>query len=82
MFQKEDIACAVGIQQGLASGANAHLTAGRAEQGIGRFHASVPRIAGAGTPRRRSDQPGLTFARATRPSAARPSRRPAPRRAA
>ena len=41
VFQKEDIACAVGIQQGFASGANTHLTAGRAEQGIGWFHASV-----------------------------------------
>ncbi len=41
VFQKEDIACAVGIQQGFASGANAHLTAGRAEQGIGWFHADV-----------------------------------------
>ena len=40
MFQKEDIACAIGIQQGFASGANAHLTAGRAEQGIGWFHAT------------------------------------------
>jgi phenylpropionate dioxygenase-like ring-hydroxylating dioxygenase large terminal subunit len=43
VFQKEDIACAVGIQQGLASGANAHLTAGRAEQGLGWFHADVAR---------------------------------------
>ena len=41
VFQKEDIACAIGIQQGFASGANTHLTAGRAEQGIGWFHASV-----------------------------------------
>ena len=43
MFQKEDIACAIGIQQGFASGANAHLTAGRAEQGIGWFHGDVAR---------------------------------------
>ena len=37
VFQKEDIACAVGIQSGLKSGANRHLTAGRAEQGVGWF---------------------------------------------
>jgi len=43
VFQKEDIACAIGIQQGFASGANAHLTAGRAEQGIGWFHSHVAR---------------------------------------
>jgi len=43
VFQKEDIACAIGIQQGFASGANAHLTAGRAEQGVGWFHADVAR---------------------------------------
>jgi phenylpropionate dioxygenase-like ring-hydroxylating dioxygenase large terminal subunit len=43
VFQKEDIACAVGIQQGLASGANGHLVAGRAEQGLGWFHADVAR---------------------------------------
>jgi phenylpropionate dioxygenase-like ring-hydroxylating dioxygenase large terminal subunit len=41
VFQKEDIACAVGIQQGFASGANTHLTAGRAEQGLGWFHRDV-----------------------------------------
>jgi phenylpropionate dioxygenase-like ring-hydroxylating dioxygenase large terminal subunit len=41
VFQKEDIACAVGIQQGFASGANTHLVAGRAEQGLGWFHAEV-----------------------------------------
>ena len=38
VFQKEDIACAIGIQKGLASGANRHVTAGRAEQGVGWFH--------------------------------------------
>ena len=43
VFQKEDIACAIGIQQGLASGANTHLSAGRAEQGIGWFHADIAR---------------------------------------
>ncbi len=41
VFRKEDIACAVGIQKGLASGANCHLTAGRAEQALGWFHDSV-----------------------------------------
>ena len=41
VFQKEDIACAIGIQKGLESGANRFLTAGRAEQGIGWFHADV-----------------------------------------
>ena len=41
VFQKEDIACAIGIQQGLASGANRFLTAGRAEQALGWFHADV-----------------------------------------
>ena len=48
VFQKEDIACAIGIQQGLRSGANAHLTAGRAEQGVGWFHADVARHLAAG----------------------------------
>jgi len=43
VFQKEDIACAVAIQRGLRSGANRHLTAGRAEQGVGWFHAEVAR---------------------------------------
>ncbi len=43
VFQKEDIACAIGIQQGFASGANLHLTAGRAEQGLGWFHGDVAR---------------------------------------
>jgi len=41
VFQKEDIACAIGIQRGLASGANTHLTAGRAEAALGWFHADV-----------------------------------------
>ena len=49
VFQKEDIACAIGIQAGFASGANTHLVAGRAEQGLGWFHAEVGRrLAGAG----------------------------------
>jgi len=46
VFQKEDIACAIGIQQGLASGANTHLTAGRAEAALGWFHADVARRLG------------------------------------
>ncbi|MEO8081076.1 MAG: SRPBCC family protein [Caldimonas sp.] len=41
VFQKEDIACAVGIQKGLASGANVWLTAGRAEQALGWFHERI-----------------------------------------
>ena len=32
VFQKEDIHCAIGIQQGLKTGANTHLTVGRMEQ--------------------------------------------------
>lgn len=43
VFQKEDIHCAVGIQRGLKSGANTHITLGRAEQGVGWFHAEVQR---------------------------------------
>ena len=43
VFQKEDIACAIGIQRGLKSGANDHLTAGRAEQALGWFHDDVAR---------------------------------------
>ena len=43
VFQKEDIACAIGIQRGLKSGANEHLTAGRAEQALGWFHDDVAR---------------------------------------
>ncbi len=41
VFQKEDIHCAVGIQKGLKTGANAYLTAGRVEQPLGWFHDSV-----------------------------------------
>ena len=48
VFQKEDIACAVGIQCGMKSGANRFVTAGRAEQGIGWFHADVARAIGLG----------------------------------
>jgi hypothetical protein len=43
VFQKEDIACAIGIQRGMKSGANRFVTAGRAEQGIGWFHGDVAR---------------------------------------
>ncbi len=43
VFRKEDIACAIGIQRGLKSGANDHLTAGRAEQAVGWFHGDVAR---------------------------------------
>ena len=41
VFQKEDIRCAIGIQQGLQSGANRQLTAGRIEQALAWFHDSV-----------------------------------------
>jgi phenylpropionate dioxygenase-like ring-hydroxylating dioxygenase large terminal subunit len=41
VFQKEDIACAVGIQKGLASGANRFLTAGRAEPARGGVHEAI-----------------------------------------
>ncbi|MGZ5218279.1 MAG: SRPBCC family protein, partial [Caldimonas sp.] len=41
VFQKEDIACAIGIQQGFSSGANRFLTAGRAEQSLEWFHSEV-----------------------------------------
>ena len=43
VFQKEDVRCAVGIQQGLKSGANAHLTVGRMEQSVAWFHDTVMR---------------------------------------
>jgi phenylpropionate dioxygenase-like ring-hydroxylating dioxygenase large terminal subunit len=54
VFQKEDIACAIAIQRGLKSGANRHLTAGRAEQGVGWFHAEVGRALERGSDRRRT----------------------------
>ena len=51
VFQKEDIACAIGIQRGIRSGANDHLTAGRGEQAVGWFHDDVAReIKGAAAP--------------------------------
>ena len=49
VFQKEDIACAIGIQQGLASRANDHLTAGRAEQPVGWFHEEIAKPLGTAT---------------------------------
>jgi phenylpropionate dioxygenase-like ring-hydroxylating dioxygenase large terminal subunit len=41
VFQKEDIRCAVDIQKGFHSGANAFVTAGRVEQALGWFHDNV-----------------------------------------
>jgi phenylpropionate dioxygenase-like ring-hydroxylating dioxygenase large terminal subunit len=41
VFQREDIATAVAIQRGLASGANAGLHLGRLEHGVLRFHRSI-----------------------------------------
>ena len=46
VFQKEDIACAIGIQKGMASGANRFVTAGRAEQGVGWFHDEIAKRIG------------------------------------
>ena len=46
VFQKEDIHCAVAIQQGLKTGANRYLTAGRVEQALSWFHDSVREHAG------------------------------------
>jgi hypothetical protein len=46
VFQKEDIRCAVGIQQGLKTGANTYVTAGRVEQALAWFHESVCSHAG------------------------------------
>ena len=43
VFEKEDIACAIGIQKGMASGANSHVSAGRAEQGLAWFHDDIAR---------------------------------------
>src|SRR5689334_5764971 len=54
VFEKEDIACAVAIQRGLKSGANRHLTAGRAEQGVGWFHAEVAHALGRDSGRRKT----------------------------
>ncbi|MDM0114176.1 aromatic ring-hydroxylating dioxygenase subunit alpha [Variovorax sp. J22R133] len=41
VFQKEDIATAVAIQRGMASGANTGLVAGRLESDVLRFHRTV-----------------------------------------
>ncbi|MDB5872532.1 MAG: hypothetical protein JWQ07_1974 [Ramlibacter sp.] len=46
VFQKEDIHCAVRIQQGFATGANEYVTAGRVEQALAWFHESVRSHAG------------------------------------
>ena len=46
VFQKEDIACAVGIQKGMASGANRFVTAGRAEQAVGWYHDEIAKRIG------------------------------------
>ncbi len=46
VFQKEDIATAVSIQNGFASGANTHLRVGRIETGLQWFHNSVALAAG------------------------------------
>ena len=46
VFQKEDIACAIGIQKGMASGANRFVMAGRAEQGVGWFHDEIAKRIG------------------------------------
>ncbi|MBI5279612.1 MAG: aromatic ring-hydroxylating dioxygenase subunit alpha [Burkholderiales bacterium] len=50
VFQREDIRCAIAIQQGFASGANRWLTAGRVEQGLAWFHRSVAQHAGLPAP--------------------------------
>ena len=50
VFQKEDIACAIGIQKGFSSGANRYVTAGRAEQGVGWFHDEVAQRIGTRSP--------------------------------
>lgn len=46
VFQAEDIACAVGIQQGLKSGANTHSRVGRLEQSLVAFHGHVQAATG------------------------------------
>jgi len=46
VFQKEDIHCAVGIQHGFKTGANRHVTVGRAEQGLAWFHERVQQATG------------------------------------
>ena len=44
VFQKEDIHTAVGIQQGLRTGANAYLTVGRVEAPLADFHREVQEV--------------------------------------
>ena len=46
VFQAEDIHTAINIQNGFASGANAHLRLGRIEQAVSWFHASVAKHLG------------------------------------
>jgi phenylpropionate dioxygenase-like ring-hydroxylating dioxygenase large terminal subunit len=46
VFQAEDIRCAIGIQQGLKTGANQQLTVGRMEQALAWFHQDVQRALG------------------------------------
>ena len=43
VFQKEDIHCAIGIQRGLKTDANTHITVGRAEVALTWFHEQVRR---------------------------------------
>ena len=43
VFQKEDIRCAIGIQRGLKTDANTHITVGRAEVALTWFHEQVRR---------------------------------------
>jgi phenylpropionate dioxygenase-like ring-hydroxylating dioxygenase large terminal subunit len=52
VFQREDIATAVAIQRGIASGTNAQMQLGRLEQEVVRFHRNVDgAIAGSLAPR-------------------------------
>ena len=44
VFQREDLFAAEGIQAGLRSGANAVVTLGRLEHGLGHFHDAIARM--------------------------------------
>ena len=46
VVRDEDYATGLGIQRGLASGANTHFTFGRNELGLHRFHRSVAAFLG------------------------------------
>ncbi|MBL8378077.1 MAG: aromatic ring-hydroxylating dioxygenase subunit alpha [Burkholderiales bacterium] len=46
VFEKEDVATAVAIQQGILCGANTHMTFGRVERNVGWFHDEVARAVG------------------------------------